>query len=95
VSAVADELGEADPNTCEISVNWSLVKKTYGGGPLGKMIACHVTVHEEGHLAGRQHSSNPRSVMYPYPARIYPPCEKLYRQPHRFYETASFGLLPL
>lgn len=25
---------------------------------------CHVIVHEWGHLAGREHSDNPRSVMY-------------------------------
>lgn len=28
-------------------------------------VLCAVVVHEYGHLAGRAHSSNPRSIMYP------------------------------
>jgi hypothetical protein len=31
-----------------------------------------VLVHEYGHLAGRHHSKNPRSIMYP--VLRYPPC---------------------
>ena len=35
---------------------------------------CTVVVHEYGHLAGRSHSTNPRSVMFPFLRRVYPPC---------------------
>lgn len=34
---------------------------------------CAVVVHEYGHLAGREHSPNPRSVMYPEVGRYNAP----------------------
>ena len=36
---------------------------------------CTIMVHEYGHLAGREHSDNPRSVMYPVYARPDPRCD--------------------
>jgi hypothetical protein len=39
-----------------------------------RALTCHTIVHEYGHLTGRTHSRNPRSVMFWRPARIYPPC---------------------
>jgi len=35
---------------------------------------CSVMLHEYGHLVGREHSSNPRSVMYPRPGVIHRAC---------------------
>jgi hypothetical protein len=37
---------------------------------------CHVIVHETGHLHGRQHSSNPLSVMFPRFVRVDPRCRQ-------------------
>lgn len=36
---------------------------------------CTILVHEFGHLAGRKHSRDPDSLMYPSPP-IFPPCLK-------------------
>lgn len=38
---------------------------------------CTVLVHEYGHLTGHRHSPNPRSVMYAYYVRPYPPCARV------------------
>ncbi len=35
---------------------------------------CALIVHEYGHLAGHEHSSNPHHIMHPAIPRRYPPC---------------------
>jgi hypothetical protein len=35
---------------------------------------CTLVVHEYGHLIGRNHSTNPASVMYPVIQRVFPAC---------------------
>lgn len=47
----------ADEERCTIVINPRYKLRT-------AVKRCHVIVHEWGHLAGREHSENPRSVMY-------------------------------
>jgi hypothetical protein len=47
----------ADEDRCVIVLNPQLTIRT-------AVRRCHIIVHEWGHLAGREHSQNPRSVMF-------------------------------
>lgn len=53
----SDPIAWADENRCVIVINADATIRTAAK-------RCHVIVHEWGHLAGRAHSKNPRSVMY-------------------------------
>lgn len=57
ISIDGQPLAWADEKRCVIVINptWKIYTATK---------RCHVIVHEWGHLAGRGHSDNPRSVMY-------------------------------
>lgn len=52
-------LAGADPATCRIFLNrrWA--------SQMPPAMKCTLVLHEYGHLAGREHSDNPNSVMYP------------------------------
>lgn len=55
-------LGLADRASCRV---W--VARWVGDD---RELTCHVVMHELGHVAGVEHSANPRSVMYPRFDRI-------------------------
>jgi hypothetical protein len=68
IAAMSDDgIGFADPAACTAGIASGLDGYSF----------CVVLVHELGHLAGREHSNNPRSVMYATPAR-YPPCRRAF-----------------
>ena len=61
---------ETDPlvgpfTDCEVAID---------SRPLSFVRLCTVLGHEFGHLDGRPHSENPRSIMWPYTLRLWPPC---------------------
>lgn len=56
----SNPLAWADESRCVIVINSDLARLAIRTAAK----RCHVIVHEWGHLAGREHSTNPRSVMY-------------------------------
>lgn len=60
--------GYADPSRCRIVLDadpWT---------PWTRSRVCKTLVHEKGHLYGKRHSSDPRSIMYPR-LHYWRPCE--------------------
>lgn len=55
-----EPLAWADDTRCAIVINRTLSRLSIRTA----VKRCHVIVHEWGHLAGREHSRNPRSVMF-------------------------------
>jgi hypothetical protein len=55
-----EPLAWADETRCVVVINRELARIEIRTAAK----RCHVIVHEWGHLAGREHSENPRSVMY-------------------------------
>src|SRR5690242_1341879 len=53
------EVAGSDPTTCEIILNQRYVRQ------MTPPMRCTLVLHEYGHLAGRPHSADPHSVMYP------------------------------
>jgi hypothetical protein len=58
-AAGEDMYGFAVPDTCTVYLNWARVR------PLSMRLKCRLLMHEFGHLAGREHREDPRSVMFP------------------------------
>jgi hypothetical protein len=55
-----EPLAWADEDRCAIVINPNVARLAVRTA----VKRCHVIVHEWGHLAGREHSENPRSVMF-------------------------------
>jgi hypothetical protein len=60
----------AEPEPCFLYVIRELARPNYFA------LACAVEFHEVGHLTGHEHSSDPRSIMYPEVTFIPRPCNR-------------------
>ena len=68
-------LGYADRRSCTIDL-----PSSRPGSYDTPASVCTTIVHEWGHLDGREHSTNPRSVMYPEQLQPYWRCRDRWRQ---------------
>ena len=84
------DVGISWPDECRVEITRALLGR--------KVSLCLIVMHEWGHLAGRDHSNDPRSIMNPVPSMVYairsaPECvprhlRRIYVQMER-----DFGLL--
>lgn len=81
-------LAIAWPGTCRIAMNLRSIKSlvyTFRPGAFKRtvrreweLVTCTLIVHEYGHLAGQEHSTDPNNVMFPTFTYTYPPCRALF-----------------